>query len=381
MKSKIVLPMLAVILSISMVTAVDVAYIISSEPDQEFVDAMDDLGLSYEIIFHSDIDHSYDFSGFKILLMGDDYFVNWDRIPVNDMPSLVAGSSNIEDWGWATRITSSSKINGVYADIDTSHEIATGLPSNFKIYTTNPPDTYFLDKMDIFQGFEIIASNPSDNQDAIVSLARGGTTLTHSGYPDTEINANSIFFGMYETEYWGEDTEQLFKNCLSWMYEELTLVERYVDINEGENLISIPLILTSNDVDYILSRNPEIISIKEYDTSSEEIVVSTDVYNNKGYFLKATIGFTLTIKGEVAIEQQTVPLVGGMNLVGLTSSANMNLDDLPEEVIEVARRDIDGSYDIATRYPAGWENEFQIEPKKGYWFKVNSPVDWIYTPI
>jgi len=376
MKLKFLLSIFLFVLLIGFASAADIAYIHTGDEESKFTEAMDDLGLSYDVIFHAEILPNYDFSEYKIILIGDSYFVNWDRIPINDMSCLVVGSSNVVDWGWATSLTLESELNGVYTDIDTSHEIATGIEEDFKVYNINPPDVYILDKLNIFEGFELIASNPKDNKDAMVALARKGTTLTHTGKPDTEINANSIFFGMNDCDHWSDETEQLFKNSLWWLYEEEFLTDMDIEINQGTNLISIPLILSNNDVNSVFN-DPAIVSVKEYDGGN--IIEATTIENNKGYFVECNSDINLVVKGEVPTEEQNIELDEGMNLIGLTSLSNFDLDDFnTDAIIEIARRNSDGSYDISTKY-TNWENKFPLEPGKGYWFKTNKQDIWTYS--
>ena len=70
-----------------------------------------------------------------------------------------------------------------------------------------------------------------------------------------------------------------------------------------------------------------------------------------------------------------------MNLVGITSSSDLDFSSLPSQVIEVAKRNTDGSYDIAVRYLFGWNNDFNLEPGEGYWFKTTGGATWTYNPI
>ena len=69
-----------------------------------------------------------------------------------------------------------------------------------------------------------------------------------------------------------------------------------------------------------------------------------------------------------------------MNLVGISSTKNILLSSLPSQVIEVSKRNSDGSYQVATKYFGTWFNTFELEPGKGYWFKLNSDASWSYSP-
>ncbi|MBU0467166.1 MAG: hypothetical protein KJ718_00205 [Nanoarchaeota archaeon] len=376
---KIILSLLGILLAVnllSLTSAADVAYV-SLTPDyveQEFIAVLNELSFSYDLVYHNQIS-SYDFSTVKLVLINNNFFTNWDEIPVNDIPSLIVNGRNIDDWGWTTMVSSSSQSIPMHINLDTSHEITEGLDEDIQIYTTNEPDIYYLDKTDIYSGLQIVGSNVYDNQDAVVAIATEGTILTKPGYPDTHINADSIFFGITEAEYWTNDARQLFKNSLVWLHsEDLTAFD--INLVEGQNLISLPLILDTNNAEEILILNPEVISVKEY--LNNGIIETSTINNNQGYFLESTADSILTIEGIEASSTQNVELNQGMNLVGITSLIDIDLDSLPDEIIEVARRNEDGTYDISTKYFFGWHNEFSLEPGKGYWFKTNEEVVWSY---
>ena len=363
---------------INSVLAVDVAYIVTNEPEPGFIDALDDLELSYEVIFHSSITPGYDFSGYKMILVNNDYFVYWNRIPINNKPALVAGSSHVDEWGWSNRATLQSDSDGIYVDVNTSSEIGSGIPSNFKVYTKNKPDVYLLDKIDVYDGFEIAASSVRDSKDIVVGLVREGTILKKSGKPDTAVNANSVFFGMFDSEFWTSETEQLFKNALLWLYEPDTYE---LELDDGINLVSIPITLRDKSVANLLAENLDIISVKEYDVLSESIIDASTIERNKGYFIETSSDLNLILEGTITTAEQNVDLISGMNLIGISKSSSITLNSLPSKIKEVSRRKADGSYETAVRYLFGWHNPYniQLEPGKGYWFKLNGNTIWSYS--
>ena len=380
---KIVLIMGGILFFLSFVNAVsaseDVAYVVTNHYNikAEFIEILDELDLTYEIIYPNEIG-DYDLFEFRLLLLNDDFFSNWAEIPINDLPAMIVNGRNIDEWGWTKRVTTASQSIPIHVDLDNSHEITENFPENIQVYNDKDPNVYYLDKRDIYSGLHIIGMNTYDNEDAVIAFAEAGTVLTKQGMPDTHINANSVFFGITETEYWTEDTKQLFKNSLLWLAgggDSFNL-----QIKEGQNLVSLPLISTI-DVDELKNSNLEILSIKEYDGSGE-LVEATEMHNNLGYFIESTENLTLRVDGEEAEEEQSVELNEGLNLVGITSLDNMLLDLLPSEVIEISRRNDEGFYDIATYYEVGgWYNAFELEPGRGYWFKTNNEVTWEYFPV
>jgi hypothetical protein len=356
----------------------EVIYIVTNDPEPAFLIAMDDLGLSYDVIYHTDVDEFFDFSSYKMILVNDDYFPNWDLIPINEKPSLVANKDNIHNWGWAVRATEISSSGGIYVDADNSTEFTQNFPNNFKTYTSNYPNIYQLDKYDIFNGFEKLVYSTFDEGDIVVGVINAGTTLSKIGYQDTFVNANSAFFGITESEHWSVESNQLFKNLLLWLTAEQP-VDFSIDFSQGNNLVSFPLEMDTNQILDILN-NENISQILEYDNAGG-FVQATTIVPGEGYFVNVTGNFSLEISGLEPQGNQAVSLDQGMNLVGLKSISNKALVDLPIEAIEVSSRRMDARYETATSYSFGWYNPDSIllEPGKGYWLKVNQTgVVWNY---
>ena len=357
----------------------DVAYIITNTPEPGFINAMDDLGASYNIINYQEMNNpSFNFNNYRAILINNDYFVNWNKIPVNNKPSLIASSYHLSNWGWAVRSTVIANTQFIHADLNTSNRLAEDLPSNFQVYNSSWKEIYVLDKRDIYQGFEYAASSTFDSLDLAVGMIRNGTTLTKEGYPDTQVNANSVFFGFTKSDYWTSESEQLFKNSLLWL---LGIEERPYDIylQNGQNLVSFPISLTDKNVSDILEDNENIVSIREFDSS---FISSSTIENNKGYFIKTNYPGTLTVEGFETRISQNINLKQGMNLVGLTSLSVRSFSslNLPSQVTEVSKRNMDGSYTTSIRYASGWYPSFNLEPGKGYWFKSTGNANWTYTP-
>ncbi|MBU1051154.1 MAG: hypothetical protein KJ718_01225, partial [Nanoarchaeota archaeon] len=197
---------------------VDVAYV-ALTPDyikQEFIDVLNELSFSYDLVYSNQIS-SYDFSTVRLILLNNDYFPNWYEIPTNNYPAVIANGRNIVQWGWTKRVTTASQSVPMLIHINTSHELGQGMNEITQVYNHEAPDIYYLDKRDVYDGLDIIGSNIYDNEDAIIAIATEGTILTRSGRPDTHINANSCFFGVTESEYWTNDSKELFKRCINFV--------------------------------------------------------------------------------------------------------------------------------------------------------------------
>jgi hypothetical protein len=363
-------------------TEVDVSYLVVNPNfiKSEFTNALDDLGLSYDIVCYysagpCDYEMSgYDYSRAKVLLLNDDYFPNYNSIPINNKKALIVNGRHMDDWGWAESVSIGSSSGYMHINLH-SHEITNGFDSDLEVYDNVAPDIYYLDKRDVFNGVETLGANINDNQDVVIGLATAGSVLTKSGNPDTYINADTIFFGVTESEYWTNNSVGLFKSSLMWLYGS----ESYtIELLEGINLISFPIKLSSNNVADIFQGNPHILSVKKY--YNGEIIETSTIYNNRGYFVETDSDTSIIIGGMLETSTQNVELESGMNLVGIVSDSNVDLDNLDSEIIEVAKRNADGTYNISTKYPGGWYNEFPLKPGKGYWFKTNSQFIWSYNP-
>jgi hypothetical protein len=377
----LVLGILLISNTLALVSAeTDVAYIVlnSGWIKPEFTSALDDLSLSYEIVCYNTGGpcdaalSTYNFADSKMILLNNDYFPILTDIPINDHPSLLVNGRHLEEWGWTKRISKSSSSQPLHLDLSSGHELSSGLGSDIQAYESSSSDMYYLDSFDIFSGIELVGALAHDADDVVVGLAREGTTLTKVGKPDTIINADTIFFGLTDSADWTSESEELFKNALNF----LTSQETYeLDLDLGINLVSIPITLLSNDVVDIFGAYSEIISVKKYFNGG--IVETSTMDNGIGYFVETTSPVIVILEGS-SPQLSNVELDSGINLVGINSLSNINLEDLDLKIIEVAKRKTDGTYDIATKYVGVWNNPQSIvlEPGIGYWFKTNSQLEW-----
>lgn len=371
--NKAILLVFVLMLLANLVYAEDIAYILTNDPEPAFIEAFNDLHLSYKIIDHDEVKDNNLTRDFKIIVINNDYFVNWDDIPINEMPALVANSYNVVDWGWTTQTTAIKKQQPIVIGINRSSEMTSEMPENITVYTSQVARMYLLDKIDVFSGIENVGYSLDDKGDIIVGIVRKGTTLTHQGKPSTQVHANGVFFGITDTTYWTPETKQLFENALLFLYEPTTY---NINIDAGKNLVSFPLAITKT-VAQIKSANPWITSIQEFNGVS--FVDATTIQPGKGYLIDAASAGTLTITGSPGNGVQNFNLVKGMNLVGVNSLNTISYNTLPSQVIEFGKRNSDGTFTLATKYN-NWVNPFNFESGKGYWIKATQNTIWTYTP-
>jgi hypothetical protein len=366
---------LAINFAFTVSAAADVAYIIQASQNEKpvFTQSMNELGLSYDIVFSNTIS-SVNFSNYKIILLNDEYFTNYAQIPVNNFPAVLVNGRHMDKWGWTKSISSASQSIKMKINLNNTHPLGIGLPSNFEIYTTKDADIYYLSGSNVYNGIQKIASPTFDSSGVVVGAVKAGTVLTKAGKPNTNVNADTVFFGIYESNVWTANTKQLFKNSLLFALgdEDFSL-----QLNEGTNLVSIPL-LTTLSVSQLKAENPSITSVKEY--VNGQLVEATQIKNDKAYFIFSNSQINIELSGPAPIGQRSVSLNDGMNLIGVTSLENIAFNTFPSNVVEVSRRLSDGKYDTATRYSFGWYNEFPLVPGEGYWIKSQGGSVWNYSP-
>lgn len=375
---------LGIVLLINLVAATDVAYIVTGpfKTNPEFISALNDLNLSYTKILASNAKNT-NFSNYRLILLNNEIFYNPSEIPINDYPSVMVDGDNMKDWGWTLKVSKSRTSLPFHVNLsDLNHPIAKGIfNKDVQIYTSKNADIYYFGETNKFDGLITVASTPENSQEVVIAAAEAGTVLTKEDpithvMHTTNVNANSVFFGAVTANYWTNETRLMFKNSILWAIGERSFSTNVVI---GNNLVSFPLVLRSNSAQDLKSQNPSITSIKEF---NDNFIEASTLYNNKGYFINSSQNSTVIISGYYPTQTQNVPLVKGMNLIGLTSLSNKTFAqaNIPSQVIEISKRNSNGSYTIATKYGSTWSNSFNLEPGIGYWFKLNGNTTWTYTP-
>ena len=177
----------------------------------------------------------------------------------------------------------------------------------------------------------------------------------------------------------------------------------FLFLDEGVNLITFPLILFDNDIEEITEIEAgfqPITEITKFENNEFETAVYngnnwigfTDLENDNGYFFTVSVDYNFPIAGSVPVEDRTIHLVNGMNLIGFSTLEQKEIKDFIAQdpavfsVVEIAKFN-NGVYDLSTFYPdndpdfwfsvAGLEN---LEPGTGYWFKTNNFISMEYAP-
>ncbi|MBW2976521.1 hypothetical protein KY347_03690 [Candidatus Woesearchaeota archaeon] len=208
----------AFLLSASIAYADSVAYILSNvdHPEQKLIDILEDMGLTVDKIDDEDIS-SVNLQQYDFMLINDGTFSNYNSIPVNNFPALILNTNYIDDWHWTSRVSQKSSSQPLRAYVnDPTKFITMGFPSEIQIYTSSSPSVSYLHRYYKAPQLETLISTGSSTTErlnAIIAAAKPGTLLRDS----VTSNVKSVFFGITEDAYWTSNTEQLFRNSVSWL--------------------------------------------------------------------------------------------------------------------------------------------------------------------
>ncbi len=188
------------------VLAEDIGYVVrnTGNPDSNFINIINELGYSYELIDDSEIS-STDFSEYKMILIGNERISN---VPVNDYKSLVANTNYYENW--SNSIGSSGGNIPLHA-YNLNNLITEGVPTNFQVYTqccsggVSIPIYYLTGRKNNCDKITVLSSSTSDSGKYVIA---------------TKDNPKRVFFGITRSDYWTDDSRELFKNSLKWVVGE-----------------------------------------------------------------------------------------------------------------------------------------------------------------
>ena len=206
--NKTILTLLLIsLLIIPAVAAKDVAYILKSDlhPNAQFIQALTDLGYSYDLIDDSKV-ASTNFSKYSAILVGDEKITN---APVNSYKTLIVGDDYSSGWsGGVGSIASSQPLRVVNAN--RTHPIMKNLPvTDFQVYTEAR-----------FNGHSIPMYYLSGRTYSVQSLATEANDDSTRPIIAVKDSPKRVFFGVIESEYWTSNTNTMFKNSLKYLVED-----------------------------------------------------------------------------------------------------------------------------------------------------------------
>ncbi|MEM0465712.1 MAG: MopE-related protein [Candidatus Pacearchaeota archaeon] len=175
---------------------VDIAYLLkdSTRPETGFINAINELGLTYDLIDDSQIPYT-DFSQYRMILIGNDNILN---APVNNYKSLIANPNYYS--GWSSLKGSTTKLN-VY-NFNQNISITKDIPKNFYAYLSSDY-IYYLN------GIKYQTTAVSTTGDSTSDLSRFVVAIKE--------NPRRVFFGITKSSKWTPESKELFKNSIKWI--------------------------------------------------------------------------------------------------------------------------------------------------------------------
>ncbi len=207
----------------SSASAEDVAYVIKSNSfsDQNIISVLNELGYSYDVIVENQIP-STDFSEYRLVLVGDttfgsayveelkDVLTEHNSVIVNSKYYYQSGSD--KRWGWSKDL---GQITRSILDLNNNKNnisITDGLPESFTAYDERAISAYKLSGQKP-TGIKIVTFLGNlVNGDYVVAYVEKNTTMLNGRVT----SGRSLFFGLTESQYWTEDTRDLFRNSVDW---------------------------------------------------------------------------------------------------------------------------------------------------------------------
>jgi len=192
------------------------AYVVrSANVKEEYVDILEDMDFTVDLIDDGDIPTT-DFSGYDMILVGNGPITNRGSIPVTDKESIIATDrqSYVDDWHIADYSSPSSSSGYAYGKIKTANIITEGLTSPVQLYDTTAITLYILPyPFRRAPGLRNILSTTGYQEFPIIGIIDAGGGLFGGG----TANAKTVFFGMFQPEYWTPEAEQMFRNSVLWL--------------------------------------------------------------------------------------------------------------------------------------------------------------------
>lgn len=204
-------------------SAKKVLYLLSNidNYDQRILDALEELNFTVDRVDNEDL-ASVNWGAYSFMLVADASFSNYMDIPVNDFPAIILNTRYIDDWHWTSRVSAKTSSQPISVHINQpAGFISDGMPLNVQAYTSSSPSIYYLHRYYKAPSLKTVASTSNSSYwetfNSVIATAVPGTKLKDSHTS----NAKAVFFGIKNSEYWTQDSEQLFKRSALWLVTDL----------------------------------------------------------------------------------------------------------------------------------------------------------------
>jgi hypothetical protein len=206
-----------------------VLYLIKTElsAQQPIINNLQSLGFTVEKALDADIGR-VNMSSYAFIVVNNDAFINYQKIPINSVPALILNSHYMDEWHWVRYISqkaSSQPLSGYVTD--STYYITYGMSYNVQLYSQASYDgsqlvAYYLDKYVKAASIKSVVgtgdSPASDLNNAYIATVMPGALLRDGVYS----NVKSVFFGLAESEFWTPNAAKLFRNSALWLVTDTT---------------------------------------------------------------------------------------------------------------------------------------------------------------
>jgi len=200
------------ILLINLVSATDIAYVTRNNPEPAVINALDEIGVTYEIIDDDNIP-STDFTQYEMILVWDEPLNNYENIPITLRKSLVANTHYLEQWKIGEYAGSSISTGYLDAEIYSTNKITEGITGVFQVYDEREVIMNWLSyKPKRAPGLKKAVITTNVQEYPIVGYINKGAML----YDGSFAKQRTSFFGITGADSWTPESEQIFKNTIEW---------------------------------------------------------------------------------------------------------------------------------------------------------------------
>ncbi len=225
MKKELMLLLILAIPFVSSYETGNVAYIVRFPHlyEHHMVDVLEDMNFTVNIVTEHEF-KDLNLSKYKFIIVGDEILQHLEDIPVNNFPSMILNTWNIDDFHWAKHGSSYASSQPIdVLNNDDTHMITQGLNESFVVYTTAQSnganlEVNFLSRYKKAPQIHSIVSTVINANDAVIATAVPGTKLRDNVIS----NSKGVFFGILHSDVWTDDAEQLFRNAVRWLLTDDT---------------------------------------------------------------------------------------------------------------------------------------------------------------
>ncbi len=279
----LIISLLITYLFINSIFAADIIYIVKNPKrvDNVYLNVFKELNLDVKIIDDSDID-DIEFSKYKFIFIGDGKLKNKKYIPDN-YPIVVTGHYYAKYSGFLKK----GRVSKVAANSNMNVEKD---GKEIEVYSSS---SYGLGGVGISY-YYIPQKFKNDNIESI-AMASIGSRYNHGDVIAYMKNPKKCFFGIYKTNYWTDDSRDLFIDCIKYVSDQEIMIPDRNDSNT-----------TGNETD----SNDTKPGVNETKPDNNTLPDSNETYDNQTQEDNNTIGKIHDVK----IDDQYINSVNGIRI-------------------------------------------------------------------